>query len=179
MGIKCIKLRQPRLKLTKFKVKYEQVFRVVYILFCAAMCLYQIVTICQIYFSYKTTTFVKYENISKISLPAITICVEKREVITNEAKERYNLSEATDEILAKLTVKDQFKLMMKYQDIFESCSVMTTVVFKSNSLHYMPCDEITRVVASIDYTRSKKLLFFSRLNKSILLFIIFLQKIIL
>ena len=113
-----------------------------------------IVTICQIYFSYKTTTFVKYENISKISLPAITICMDKREVITIDAKLRFNLSEATDEILAKLTVKDQFKIIMNYQDIFELCSVMTTVVFKSISLHFMLCDEITRVVASIDYTRS-------------------------
>ena len=151
MGIKCIKLRQTITIFTKFKVKIEQVFRVLYILFCAAMCLYQIVTICQIYFSYKTTTFVKYENISKISLPAIFMCVDKREVITNEAKERLNYT-VTDEILNNYTVKDQFKMIKNYQDIFD-CHVKPSILFKSDSLHYMPCDYINPVVESIDYSK--------------------------
>ena len=152
MAIKCIKLRQPRPMFTKYKLKNEQAFRVLYILMCVVMCLYQIVTICQIYFSYKTTTFVKYENISKISLPAITICVDKREVITNEAKERFNFSKVTDEILAKYTVKDQFKMLKNYQDIFE-CYVKPSILFASNAFHYIPCDYIKPFVESIDYSR--------------------------
>ena len=137
----------------KGKVKYGKVIRVVYILFCAAMCLYQIVTICQIYFSYKTTTFVEYENISTISMPAITICMDKREVITNEAKERYNLSEVTDEALAKFTVEKQFQILMDYKSIFKSCFVKSPIVFRGDPSSYERCDDISQVVSSIDYSR--------------------------
>ena len=141
------------------QLKYEQVPHVLHILLCAAIFSYQIVTICQIYFSYKTTNFVKYENISKISLPAITICMDKREVITNEAKERYNLSKVTDEILSKFTVEEQFSMLMEYRSIFRSCSVKSPILFKGLSSFYKSCNKITSVVVSIDYTRSNSIFF--------------------
>ena len=137
-------------------MKYEQVSQFLHILICAAIFSYQIVTICQIYFSYKTTTFVKYENISKISLPAITICMDKREVIGNEAKERYNLTEVTDEILAKFTVKEQFAMLMEYRSIFKSCSVKTPILFKARPSSYKSCNKITAIVVSLDFSRSNK-----------------------
>src|SRR5437868_11275892 len=93
----------------KKQVTLDKVIGYMYFLLCLGLCLYQVCTICQIYFSYKTTTFVEYENISKISLPAITICMDKIEVIKNEVLQKYKIQKVSDEFLDNFTIKEQFQ----------------------------------------------------------------------
>ena len=56
-------------------------YQALFFLACLICCLYQLYRISEIYFSYNTTTFVNYEKVSYISLPAITLCVNKKYVI--------------------------------------------------------------------------------------------------
>ena len=59
------------------------------------MHLYQIIKICEMYFSYKTIIIFGYENQSMISLPAITFCVKKHQMIRKEnLKNSSNQTEA-------------------------------------------------------------------------------------
>jgi hypothetical protein len=85
-------------------------------LFCLFGCLYQISKITKIYISYETTTEVKYETESIISLPAITFCTFKGFFIDNKIGWNY-LSNGTftsteaENLLNKLKIKDQFKTL--------------------------------------------------------------------
>ena len=51
---------------------------------CAFGCVYQMYNLNVIYFSYETTTNVRYETQTDTYLPAITVCYEKRHQIKNE-----------------------------------------------------------------------------------------------
>ncbi len=55
----------------------EKTVRYIFAANCFTGCLLQIYKISEIYFSYETTTYVRYENEVPLSLPALTICAEK------------------------------------------------------------------------------------------------------
>ena len=57
----------------KLKIKFNLISK----LLCLVGCVYQAVNISKLYFSYKTTTNVRYERNSNIELPGISICTPK------------------------------------------------------------------------------------------------------
>ena len=140
-------------------LNWKQLYRVSFFLICLATCLYEIIKICEIYFSYKTTTFVEYENISIISLPAITICVDKREVLSDNAVQNLTQSVANlsddkkDEFLAKLSIRDQFRALHNSSHIIKRCQLVKTIPFKNEPGVYIDCERITEIKRSIDYHR--------------------------
>ena len=79
---------------------------------CAFGCVYQMYNLNVIYFSYETTTNVRYETQTDTYLPAITVCYEKRLQIKNEFLDMFegNISRSLD-VLNSLTIQDQFKAM--------------------------------------------------------------------
>ncbi len=62
----------------------EKLLRPVFKLFCLIDCLFEINEISQIYLSYETITKIRYETEAIISLPAITVCSDKRYLIRDE-----------------------------------------------------------------------------------------------
>ena len=58
-------------------ISQKYIFKSFFYIICLIGSLYQIYEISEIYFLYETTTYVKYENEAKISLPAITLCARK------------------------------------------------------------------------------------------------------
>src|ERR1700743_3797060 len=96
------------------------VFRYLFYISCLSVCLYQIIKICEIYFSYKTTTFVNYDNFLVISLPAITICFDKIDVLRDDYRKHLNIKDNTNDdenelvkqYLANYTITEQLDMLL-------------------------------------------------------------------
>ena len=124
--------------------------------------------ISQIYFSYKTTTLQKYNSLSLISLPAITLCIRKRFVITDQYLNRLkkecihfenDTSEANiDKCLSQITIKEQFKVFLPFEVVFPHCGVTAPKWFESKPefdylYGYVRCENISSIRRSIDGER--------------------------
>ena len=108
------------------------------------------------YFAYKTTTFVKYENISKISLPAITICFRKQDVLKSKDPDQPQEVNEMLESMANLSIKTQLDMMYDFNNSIGNCYVMKTVGLYKESTSPNPsisCDQISPIRRSIDYER--------------------------
>jgi len=135
-------------------------------------CLLQVYKICDNYFSYKTNTFVKYEEEVILSLPAITICIDKNYLIKSEHLD--SISEngpkitsfndsRINEYLNGLTVKQQFNAIYSAKDIFnDSCKVLKPNVLNYSEI-FVDCEKISPIRQSIDYYQSC-FTFISQLN---------------
>src|SRR5437899_2855125 len=56
-------------------IRRAYILQFVYILFCTIGCIYQLITITEIYLSYMTTTMVNVQFPESFILPAVTICI--------------------------------------------------------------------------------------------------------
>ena len=151
--------------LSFIKLIREHYVRGIYFTFCLFVCLYQIYKICEIYFSYETITSVRYENIAIISIPALTLCFEKKDVLKEEYMNRLNQSDNESELrenvnkfAANFTIKEQLeKLYLDHDQIFNACAVYQSQGLKGvkedrggfgNS--YYDCNKIAPIRKSID-----------------------------
>ena len=149
--------------------KFETIFRFFFSL-CLSLCLYQISDISKIYFSYKTTTFVSYSNQSEISLPAITICTDKQNLLKPEYLSKINKTQNNTknetqikEFLNNMTVREQFNALYDFSQVFNLCAVFKTIGVSHNYYlkssegssyePYVDCDSFVPIRRSIDYTR--------------------------
>ena len=142
-----------------------------FFIFCLSVCLYQIYTICEIYFSYKTTTSVSYGDFSVISLPAITICFNKIDVLKDHHLDQLNISrngvnKHESQIVVKIfcsnyTVRQQFDMFYPFKDIFSLCQVSgnrfinkTSNKNKTNeNKYYDKCERLSPIRKSINYDK--------------------------
>ena len=132
----------------------EKLFLYLYSVFCLLSCLYQIYKICDIYFAYKTSTFVTYDDISTISLPAITVCMDKTEVLKRNAFDTNGDQVSSNELLANLSIREQFERLYDFTDIFNNCSVIGTIDLKSETHNpLIKCETVSSIKKSIDSTR--------------------------
>ena len=58
----------------KMKITFDIIWKIV----CLLGCVYQTFKISELYFSYETTTNVRYETEKLVNLPGITICYDKK-----------------------------------------------------------------------------------------------------
>ena len=148
----------------KIKRSFEKLFRYLYGLFCLSVCLYQILDICDIYFSYTTTTFVSYENQSEISLPAITFCLDKRYLLKPEYLDQININKSDDEgtqnmavneFVANLTVKEQFDALYDFRETFNECIVVQPKEISPDYLTgaFVNCEAVAPIRRLIDYDK--------------------------
>src|SRR4051812_35245659 len=120
----------------------SKTFRKLFFVFCLTVCLYQIYKICDIYFAYKTTTFVNYDKFSVISLPAVTICLDKYEVLRDEYRIQLNATalnsnnafnnKFVSSYLQSYPVKKQFEMLLTYNDVFNTCYVLMPLRYDKN-----------------------------------------------
>ena len=139
--------------------------------FCLTGCLYQISDICNIYFSYKTTNFVSYGNQSEISLPAITICTEKQNLLkpeyldkilreNNKIQNNGKTGNRVQDFLNNMTVREQFDALYEFWQVFNGCGVFKPIGMAPNYLQdsnglnlepYVDCESVVPIRRSIDY----------------------------
>ena len=144
---------------------FKRIFQFLFFSLCLSLCLYQISNISKMYFSYKTTTFVSYGNQSEISLPAITICTEKQNLLKPEYLDKI-LSESNKtqnktikQILSNMTVREQFNALYDFRQVFNLCGVFKTKGVPPNYLYdssgssmepYVDCENVVPIRRSID-----------------------------
>ena len=150
----CGKMKIPNLKT-------NQVLYMIFYLLCIGLCLSQISKICEMYFSYKTTISMSYENISEISLPALSICVNKLfllkpkyltqlEINRTEKISGLNTKKVL-QLLANMTIKEQFIAMFGKEYVFlNSCRIMTPKAFNGTE-RYIHCEDITPIKTSLNF----------------------------
>jgi len=145
--------------LTKFK---EKLFHYMFFTFCLSGCLYQIIKICEIYFSYKTTTFVTYDKMSLISLPAITICIDKQYMFKTEYldKNPINISDkqSLNTLFFSLTIRQQMDILYDFEDVFKYSTLLKKKAFNKShsnivSDHSINASKISKVIKSIGINR--------------------------
>jgi hypothetical protein len=136
-------------------------------------CLFQIYKIWDNYFSYETNTYVRYEDEDKISLPAVTVCIQNnllfREELLHhfspkELENRYSPLEESeiDAFLNNLT--EQFNSIYSAKEVFNnSCVVMKSIAFKGSEFT-IDCELMYPIRQTIDYYFSC-FTFFSQLNQ--------------
>ena len=115
---------------------------------CVAGCLYQSVEISKIYFSYQTTTNVRYERNNNIELPGISIC-------TSKFKKYQNI---TDQVYRNLTIGQLFSRMEDNLSLLYYC----TAIGKNKMLS--PCPNVNKQSRYID-DQYFCFTIFSQLNK--------------
>ena len=134
------------------------------------------IDILKAYLSYETSISIEYDNSSQISLPGITICFDKSDILRHEELNNTNISNEirSDEWRLKdyfnynMTIKEQNQLLLSKDEIFAnaSCQVMETIGVEAKNKEndtYLDCQHLSPIVESIDY-RSKC---FTLFNQSI------------
>ena len=145
-------------------------FRKIFFIFCLISCLYEVTKICEIYFSYKTTTSVSYGDFSVISLPAITICFGKMDVLRDHYLDQLNITRNKNNrnvsqiVVYKYcnnhTIEQQFPMFFNYNEIFRECLVLGNRFINKSSIinnwydkYYDQCENISSIRKSINYYR--------------------------
>lgn len=152
--------------LRKF-IDMNKIYRLLFALLCLVGCSFQVYNISQIYFSFETTTHVKYENVVNISLPAITICIDKKYLLRKQFFPQFigleNENSNRDEFYAKIlqfinnfTAAQQLDILYGAQEVFgNECRVITPIGFDNNGTgDYIPCQDIQPIRRSIDFYES-------------------------
>ena len=134
--------------------------RSVFFLLSMGLCLYQISKICEMYFSYKTTISMSYENISEISLPALSICVDKSFLLKPKYLTQLGINQTerfseTDSkkingFLGNLTIKEQFNAMNGKEYLYYDCKVLVPRSFATDKNPYIKCEDVSPVKISMD-----------------------------
>src|SRR5882757_8289439 len=107
--------------MAKFNVKNINIYKIVTKLFCLLGCVFHLYTLNRIYFSYETTTNVKYEYEINAEIPAISLCFDKISMISyvkyDKALKQYNESNLLDVINNK-SIGEQFNLFVSPRRLF-------------------------------------------------------------
>ena len=116
---------------------------------CAFGCVYQMYNLNVIYFSYETTTNVRYETQTDTYLPAITVCYEKRNQIKNEFLDMFEGNiRRTLVNLSYLSIQEQFNALDKLPRRMHRCLVSAKLAFLKGT--WINCQEVSENVRYID-----------------------------
>ena len=117
---------------------------------CAFGCVYQMYNLNVIYFSYETTTNVRYETQTDTYLPAITVCYEKRHQIKDEILDMFggNSNKALRQ-LKKLTIQEQFNSLNDLPKRLTKCT-MAAESDEMIGITWMICQNVSQYVQYID-----------------------------
>ena len=129
-------------------------FRLIFFIICFCICLYQIIKICEMYFSYKTVVSMSYQNPSLISLPGLTLCIAKTLLIKpqylNQIDENINRSDPrVFQFINNSTIGDQVKMMYSIDQIFTYCVVLAPIGIETDE-QYINCSLISPIRQSIN-----------------------------
>lgn len=147
---------------------YFEIRRILFYTLCIALCSYQVINILYAYLSYETSISIEYDNSSQISLPAITICLEKYYILRDE---ELNESEINEKIRSdrwllnnyfnhNLTIAQQNQYLLSKNEVFftDGCSLIETIGVRNHPTHfkspndpYLDCERISPILESINH----------------------------
>ena len=137
------------------EISKQKCFQIICYTISFGLCLYQILTISGYYFEYKTQTSVKYDKMTDISIPSMTICFDKYDVLRDKSQDQ---SKDTKEFLMKFgnrPIREQFDLMYDFDDIFNFVSLNKNSLSSSlaDFIQTLKGDflEIADVMKSLDF----------------------------
>ena len=110
---------------------------------CGMGCVYQTYKLSSIYFSYETTTFVRYESDGEKTLPAITICYMKYHQLGDQIWNNLgNNQTKLINVLDNMTIAEQFEQMEGTPKILKSCYTL--------GVKRMECTQLANLTKYID-----------------------------
>ena len=103
-----------------FSFKMNKVCRIVFQILCTMGCVYQMFKLSSIYFSYET--FVRFEPLSDISLPAVSIYHSKYLQLNDEILNQFKYSQTKlSRYLSNMTIKEQFEILKGPSRLLLNC----------------------------------------------------------
>ena len=105
--------------------------------FCVIACTYQTTMISQMYFSFKTTSNVKFETGKVQQLPGITICHPKFIQLKNPP---VNITDATLNKIYNIPINNQDELFIESQKILINCKIK----------HKLNCNDVNKYICHFD-----------------------------
>ena len=109
---------RPRHKMVRLSFKFY--YSIVSKILCFIGCVYQMIRINEIYFSYETVTNVKYQDENLIDLPGITICNNKFDQVKQELQNDPGYKE---ELLNELKIGEQINYFENFPRILNQCKL--------------------------------------------------------
>ena len=125
----------------------KKVYKYILRILCAIGCVYQMFNLNVIYFSYKTTTNVRYETQSNTYLPAITLCYHKSNQIKEEFFHQFSKISEAERSFYDSTIKGQFEVLKNAPSKLNGCYVPKWINGQYRSL---PCSTIANFTQYID-----------------------------
>ena len=110
---------------------------------CAFGCVYQMYNLNVIYFSYETTTNVRYETQTDTYLPAITMCYRKWIQNNYHAQFNHENHSAILDSIANMTISEQFKLFGNSPSKLIFCGTW-------RNGHAIHCDQVANYFQYLD-----------------------------
>ena len=141
--------------------------------------MYQSIQIIQSYLSYTTSISIDYINSSYISLPGITICIDKYYLLDNNKVDQLNIDDSIRSDKYKLmqymainmTIEEQNNVLIS-DDHSLNCVVTKTIGLEKNSSDLIECKHISPIKVSLDF-KYKCFTFFNQMdNQSMERFVI-------
>ncbi len=90
-------------------------FKFICRILCNFGCIFHSFKISELYFSYETTTNVKYEDEKQIDVPGITICVNKLTELLNETHKMIYTDKAIlleqEKFINNMSIEQQFSML--------------------------------------------------------------------
>ena len=92
-------------------------------------CIYHTFNLSDLYFSYETSTNIRYEFQSETSLPAISICHDKMSQIKRAMLDKFDMKYDGNltHYMGNITIRDQFRMMEELPRRLEYCIVKINV----------------------------------------------------
>ena len=136
-------------------MKINKLSKSFFFIISLGLCLYQICKICEIYFSYKTTISLSFQNSSLVSLPAITVCIKKTKVFRKDFLQRLlkNRTEIDNkhDLINSIPIEEQIRHMLTYDEIIgDNCRVLKPIGVDSTE-DYIDCRNVSGVRQSMSY----------------------------
>ena len=131
---------------------------IVFYLVCLITCFLQVYEICEKYFLYETLTSVTFAKRSEISLPAVTICVNKFYIFNDSYKSELNFDQDKNytrfEFLKKInefSIEKQFQILYSAEEVFSKSVVLKTKQFSQLKDVFINCGKVSPIRRYIDY----------------------------
>lgn len=134
--------------------------RLVFYSLCFGLCLYQNIKILNLYFSYSTVNSIAYGNYTQVSLPALTICIDKKDLLKVKYHKSWFHSNGSDirqsedfyAIINNSSVGQQFEMFFSAEELFDNrCQVVKTLAYEELNQTFVSCQSLSPIYRSMDY----------------------------
>ena len=163
-------------------MKLTRCYRIIFYGLCIALFMYQSIQLIQSYLSFTTSISIDYINSSYISLPGITLCIDKYYLLDSKKVDQLNISDSIRSdrwkmfqyMATNMTIEEQNNVLISNDHSLDCLASRTlgTETNESNNFDRIVCQSISPMKVSLDYPY-KCFTFFNQMdNQSMDMFVI-------